>query len=69
MVIGRFQADISTVKLAANFNNMVKLPDGWPIGLPSGGEPGARTVGTEAQPQLQSDRTATTSHRHAHSHN
>ena len=54
MVIGRFQADISTVKLAANFHNMVKLSDGWPVELPSGGEPGARTADTDAQPQLHS---------------
>jgi len=37
MVIGRFQADIVTVKLAANFNDMVKLSDGWRSGsLPEG---------------------------------
>ncbi len=51
----RFQVEISTVKLVANFGKLVKRPEGWlgPIGLPSGGEPGVRSVGTATTAQRQ----------------
>src|SRR4051812_16751768 len=48
----RVQAEISTVELVANLSNVVTPSQGWPIVLPSGGEPGVRPVRNTAQPQL-----------------
>src|SRR3954470_11666782 len=53
--MSRGQAEISTDELAANFENMVNLPVGWPTGFPSGGELGPR-------PEHSHNRTATTQH-------
>lgn len=41
------------MKLVANLGDMVELLSGWPTGLPSGGEPGARAGGGHRSAQSQ----------------